>query len=123
VIEVEELTQMQKAVRQVHIAPAVKRYIVELVRATRENADVYLGASPRGSLGLFKAGQAWAAILGRDYVLPDDIKAMADHVLAHRILVNPSARLRDITSSQIVQEILKTVTVPGGDMTKRAEPL
>lgn len=122
-IDVEELTQMQKAVRQVHVAGPIKRYIVELVRATRENSDVYLGASPRGSLGLFKAGQAWAAILGRDYVLPDDIKAVADHVLAHRIMVNPSARLRDITATQIVLETLKSVAVPGGDMTKRAEPL
>jgi len=117
IISVEEVTLMQEAVKQVYVAPAVKRYIVELVRETRESADVYLGSSPRGSLGLFKAGQAWAAILGRDYVLPDDIKAIADHVLAHRIMINPSARLRDITATQIVQETLKTVSVPGGDMT------
>jgi MoxR-like ATPase len=101
------------------VAPSVKRYIVELVRTTRESADVYLGSSPRGSLGLFKAGQAWAAINGRDYVLPDDIKAIAEHVLAHRIMINPSARLRDITSIQIVQETLKAVAVPGGDMSQR----
>jgi len=105
------------------VAPPVKRYLVELTRATRENSDVFLGASPRGSLGLFRAGQAWAAILGRDYVLPDDIKAIAEPVLAHRIVVNPSARLRDITSVQIVLETLKSVTVPGGDMSRRAENL
>lgn len=120
VVSVEELTQMQEAVKRIYVAPAVKHYIVELARATRENPDVYLGSSPRGSLGMFRAGQAWAAILGRDYVLPDDIKAMAEHVMAHRVMVNPAARLRDITSSQIVQETLKTVAVPGGDMSRRA---
>ncbi len=123
VISAEELTIMQEAVKQIYVAAPVKRYIVELTRATRENGDVYLGASPRGSLGLFRAGQAWAAILGRDYVLPDDIKAIAEPVLAHRIVVNPSARLRDITSAQIVLETLKSVAVPGGDMTRKAESL
>ena len=117
VMSVEELTMMQEAIKKVYVAPAVKRYIVELVRTTRESSDVYLGASPRGSLGLFKAGQAWAAISGRDFVLPDDIKSIAEHVLAHRIMINPSARLRDITSDQIVQETVKAVSIPGGDMT------
>jgi MoxR-like ATPase len=112
---------MQEAVKKVFVAAPVKRYLVELARATRDNSDVYLGASPRGSLGLFRAGQAWAAIMGRDYVLPDDVKAIAEHVLAHRIVVNPSARLRDITSAQIVQETLKSVAVPGGDMSPRTE--
>ena len=121
VVSVEELTLMQEAVKRVFVAPAVKRYIVELVRNTRENAEVFLGASPRGSLGLFKAGQAWAAIQGRDYVLPDDIKAIAEHVLAHRVMINPSARLRDITSGLIVQETLKSVAIPGGDMSPRAK--
>lgn len=120
IIEVEELQKMQDAVRTVYVAPIVKRYIVELVRATRENPDVYLGSSPRGSLGLFRAGQAWAAINGRDYVLPDDIKAVADEVLAHRIVINPSARLREITSSQIVAETLRSIPVPGGDVTRKA---
>ncbi len=121
VVSVEELQLMQQAVKQVYVSPAIKRYIVELVRTTRENAEVFLGASPRGSLGLFKAGQAWAAILGRDYVLPDDIKAIAEYVLAHRVMINPSARLRDITSGLIVQETLKSVAIPGGEMSRRAE--
>jgi len=119
IIEVEELQKMQEIVRTVFVAPMVKRYIVELVRATRENPDVYLGSSPRGSLGLFRAGQAWASINGRDYVLPDDIKTVADQVLAHRIVINPSARLREITSSQIVAETLRSVPVPGGDVTRK----
>jgi MoxR-like ATPase len=99
----------------------IKRYIVEMARSTRDNDDVYLGSSPRGSLGLFKSGQAWAAIHGRDYVLPDDIKAVADFVLSHRILVNSSARLREISPSQIVEETLRSLPVPGGDMNRRVE--
>ncbi len=120
VVTNEELTQMQEAVRRVYVSPAVKRYIVELTRATRDNPDVYLGASPRGSLGLFRSGQARAAIQGRDYVLPDDIKALADNVLGHRIVTNPAARLKNLTSSQIVKEILMNLLVPGGDLTGNA---
>jgi len=117
----EELKNMQEAVKKVYVSPAVKRYIVELTRATRENPDVYLGASPRGSLGLFRTGQARAAMQGRDYVLPDDIKALAEYVLAHRIVTNPAARLKNLTSAQIVKEILLNLSVPGGDLsgTKR----
>ncbi len=120
VAEQEELQKMQEAVRRVYVSPAVKRYIVELTRATRENQDVYLGASPRGSLGLFRAGQARAAMQGRDYVLPDDIKALAEYVLAHRIVTNPAARLKNLTSAQIVKEILLNLSVPGGDLSGSA---
>lgn len=112
----EKLAEVQEAVKQIYIAPAVKRYIVELTRATRDHGEIYLGASPRGSLGLFRCGQARAAIHGRDYVLPDDIKHVAEYVLAHRIVLNPSARLRDINAGQIIQEILQKVPVPGGDI-------
>lgn len=117
VVSQEELQRMQEAVRRVYVSPAVKRYIVELTRATRDNPDVYLGASPRGSLGLFRAGQARAAIQGRDYVLPDDVKALAEFVLSHRIVTNPAARLKNLTSAQIVKEILMNLSVPGGDLT------
>jgi MoxR-like ATPase len=117
VVSLGELQKMQDAVRRVYVSPAVKRYIVELTRATRENQDIYLGASPRGSLGLFRASQARAAMLGRDYVLPDDIKALAENVLAHRIVTNPAARLKNLTSGQIVKEILMNLSVPGGDLT------
>ncbi len=115
----EELLKMQQAVRKVYVSPAVKRYIVELTRATRDNVDVYLGASPRGSLGLFRTGQARAAMQGRDYILPDDVKALAEIVLAHRIVTNPAARLKNLTSAQIVKEILLNLSVPGGDLTGR----
>jgi MoxR-like ATPase len=117
VAEQAELQRMQEAVKKVYVSPAVKRYIVELTRATRENPDVYLGSSPRGSLGLFRTGQARAAMQGRDYVLPDDVKALAEFVLAHRIVTNPAARLKNLTSAQIVKEILSSLPVPGGDLT------
>jgi len=120
VVSLGDLQKIQEAVRRVYISPAVKRYIVELTRATRENPDVYLGASPRGSLGLFRVGQARAAMQGRDYVLPDDIKALAENVLAHRIVTNPAARLKNLTSGQIVNEIMSTLSVPGGDLTGNA---
>jgi MoxR-like ATPase len=107
---------MQAAIKHVFVAPGVKRYIVELTRQTREHGDIYLGASPRGSLGLFRAGQARAAIIGRDYVLPDDIKALAVPVLAHRMVVSPSARLRNLTAEKIVLELLNNLPVPGGDL-------
>jgi MoxR-like ATPase len=117
VIALEELRDVQEAIKQTFVAPPIKRYLVELTRQTREHSDIYLGASPRGSLGLFRAGQARAALLGRDYVLPDDIKALAIPVLAHRMVVSPSARLRNLTSDKIVQEILNNLPVPGGDLT------
>jgi MoxR-like ATPase len=116
VIETGLLQEMQAAIKQVFVAPSVKRYIVELTRQTREHGDIYLGASPRGSLGLFRAGQARAAMIGRDYVLPDDIKALAVPVLAHRMVVSPSARLRNLTAEKIVLELLNNLPVPGGDL-------
>jgi len=88
---------------------------VDLINRTRQNQDVYLGASPRGSLGLFRAGQAYAALQGRDFVLPDDIQKLAGSVLAHRVIVGPAARLRELSAERIVSEIVETLAVPGGD--------
>lgn len=113
----EELRTMQEAIKTVFVAPALKKYMVELVRRTREHEDVYLGSSPRGSLGLFRAGQARAAMQGRDYVLPDDLKSLALPILAHRIVVSPAARIRNLSAEKIVQEILNALPVPGGDLT------
>jgi MoxR-like ATPase len=115
VASVEELLEAQEAVRAVYVAPRLKRYIVDLTRRTRQYPDVYLGASPRGSLTLYRAGQARAAIHGRDFVLPDDVKALAIPALGHRVIVGPTARMRDVTAEQIVEEILRQVPVPGGD--------
>jgi len=103
------------AVKEIYVSAAARRYIVDLVARTRQNADIYLGASPRGSLALYRAAQARAAMQGRTYVLPDDIKALAVSTLAHRIIVSPAARLRELTADRIVQEIVQTVAVPGGD--------
>jgi len=114
-----EVLEMQKAIKEVHVAKVIKRYIVELIRSTRESGDVYLGASPRGSLALFRASQARAAIHGRDFVLPDDIKALALSILTHRMVIDPAARLRNITANIIVEEIIRALPVPGGDLSAR----
>jgi MoxR-like ATPase len=119
VVSVEEVRNAQEAVKEVFVAPPVKRYIVELTTRTREFPDVYLGASPRGSLTLFRTGQARAALQGRDFVLPDDIKALAGSALGHRVILGPAARLRDLSTTQVVDEILESVPVPGGDLTAR----
>ncbi|MDX9863801.1 MAG: MoxR family ATPase [Anaerolineaceae bacterium] len=116
VASAEELIAAQQAIRTVYVAPVIKRYIVQMTRLTRESADVYLGASPRGSLGLFRTAQARAAMQGRDYVLPDDVKYLAEEVLAHRIVVDPTARLRDINAGVILDEILRTLPVPQSSM-------
>lgn len=115
VLDDEEIIYAQEAIKHVHVSDPVKRYIVEIVRKTREHPEVFLGASPRGSLGLFRAGQARAALDGRDYVLPDDVKFLAPYILPHRVVVGPAARLTDITSEKIVGEILETLPIPGGD--------
>jgi len=115
VVRLQEILDAIEEVKHVFISPAIKRYIVELTTSTRQSADVYLGASPRGSLALSRAGQARAAILGRDFVLPDDIQQLAVPILAHRIIVSPAARLRDLGSDKIVQEIIYSTPVPGGD--------
>jgi MoxR-like ATPase len=117
VATVEELLATQEAIKNIYIAPALKRYIVEITHLTREHTEVYLGASPRGSLALFRTAQARAAILGRDYVLPDDIKTLAIPTLAHRVILGPGARLRDLSAQLIIEEILGQVPAPGGDPT------
>lgn len=116
VVSGDELIEAQEEIKQIHVSAPVKRYIVELVRQSRQHQDVYLGASPRGSLALFRSGQARASMLGRDYVLPDDIKALAKPALSHRVILGPAARLRDLSADQILDEVLGRVPVPGGDL-------
>lgn len=115
VVKVKDLLAAVKAVREVFVSQAVQKYIIDMVGRTRQSNDVYLGASPRGSLALFRAGQARAALNGRDHVLPDDVKAMAVAVLGHRVIVAPSARLRELSADRIVEEVLHATPVPGGD--------
>ena len=116
VVSAEEILLAQETIKHVHLSSFIKKYIVELVRETRKHPDVYLGSSPRGSLGLFRAGQARAAISGRDFVIPDDIKLLAPKVLPHRIVINPAARLTEITQVKIVNEILVSLPIPGADL-------
>ena len=113
VVSAEELLQAQEQVKSVYIDDLVKEYIVKLVKTTRRHPDVYLGASPRGSIALYKTGQARAAVLGRDYVQPDDIKALAMVTLAHRLIISPSARIRNVDPRAVIQEILDSTPVPG----------
>jgi MoxR-like ATPase len=115
VITVNELQTIMEEIKTVYVSRPVKRYLVDLVNRTRQSPDVYLGASPRGSLALFRTGQAAAALAGRDFVLPDDIKNLAVSVLAHRVIVGPAARLRELSAEKIVEEILENLPVPGGD--------
>jgi len=113
VIDIQELLNAQERVKEVYVDSLVKEYIVSLVNATRDHPDVYLGASPRGSLALYKTSRARAAILGRDYVIPDDIKALAITALAHRLIVSPSARIKEVDPRAVVEETLESVPVPG----------
>jgi MoxR-like ATPase len=111
VLPLDELRQMQVGVKEIYVDQGVADYIVRLVGATREHADVYLGASPRGSLHLYKAAQAMAAINGRDYVIPDDVKQLAVPVLGHRLIVRSQASLREVDNDAIVREVLSTVPI------------
>jgi MoxR-like ATPase len=116
VVGVDELLVAQKAIKEVYLDKLVKEYIVEIVRRTREHPEVYLGASSRGALAIYRLCQARASLSGRDYVLPDDVKALADPALSHRIIVGPAARIKDINPEEIIREIIETVPVPGAQV-------
>ncbi len=109
----EEIAAMIQARRQIRVEESVRDYIVRVARSTREDKDIQLGASPRASLALYQASQAWAAIHGRDYVLPDDVKKMSSPVLAHRLMIAPQAQLRGRTTGELVSDIVAAVPVPG----------
>lgn len=116
-VSVDELLAAQTAIKEVYLDSLVKEYVVEIVRNTRTHPDVYLGASYRGALAIYRLGQARAAMFGRDYVLPDDVKALAEPALSHRIIVGPAARIKDIEPDSIVQDILENLPVPGAQVT------
>ena len=109
----EELVLIQRQIRSIHVDPSIREYIVAIANATRNHNNIYLGSSPRGSLALYRASQALAAIRGRGYVIPDDVKLLTKPTLAHRLIVTPAARVRAITSTSVLDEILQSVPVPG----------
>ena len=114
VIDGKHIPEIQQLVRKVHVVENIRLYILNLVQATREHPALALGASPRGSLALFRTAQARAALQGRDYVIPDDVKWVALACLAHRMMLNPENILSGLTTTGVVQEILKKIEVPVG---------
>ena len=108
----ERLQELQKMIRKVRVEPAVENYIVELVRATRDHSGVELGVSPRGTIALYRSSQAYAAIHGRIYVIPDDVKRVARPVLSHRMIATSQARLHGRVMEQIIDDVLHHVSVP-----------
>src|SRR6476469_7019194 len=113
VVGLDEMREMQAAIREVHVESSISDYIVRLVNGTRNHPDVYLGASPRGSIALYRAGQALAGLLGRDYVIPDDIKALAEPALAHRLIIKTSSSIHDVQAGQVVRELLESTAIDG----------
>jgi len=107
-----EVVQMQNAIEKVHVTPAIRRYMVNIVSETRNDSRVTVGASPRGSLALFKLSRAYAVVEGRDFVTPDDVKAIATPALVHRLILKPQVRIKGVTSEDIIKEILERVEVP-----------
>ena len=115
VVEPAELLDIQRLSREVHVAEPIEDYIVQVVRASRIHASVDLGASPRATIGLYHAAQALAALSGRSFVLPDDVKRLAPAVLAHRLITSTQSRLRGKAASDVVAEVLASVPVPVED--------
>ncbi len=113
-----ELLDMQEQLKSVYVDALIKQYIAELVDKTRSHPDVYLGASPRGALALYRTAQARAVTHGRDYVIPDDVKALAQPTLGHRVIISPAARIKDIDTGGILDELLRAIPVPGARVTR-----
>ena len=113
-----DLVELHESISRVNLDETLEGYILNIVRATREHEDVSLGASPRGSLALYKTSQAYAALRGRDYVIPDDIKLLATITLAHRLILKPESQLRGRTSQAIVEEILEKTALDIGSLKK-----
>lgn len=112
VVPATDVIACQDAVREVHVDEKIKKYVLDIVHASREHEDILLGGSPRASIALFRTTQALAAISGRDFVIPDDVKRMAQPVLAHRIILKPESRLRKQTPAKVVAEMVSDARVP-----------
>jgi MoxR-like ATPase len=113
IMHADELIRVQESLKSVYTDALIKQYIVQIVESTRRHADVYLGASPRGALTLYRTTQARAALHGRDYVIPDDVKALVEPALGHRIILSPAARIKGITAGEILDGLLTSIAVPG----------
>jgi MoxR-like ATPase len=113
VANAQQIHELQEAIRSVYVDELIKQYVVSIVESTRVHPDIALGASPRGSLALFRGAQALAVIRGRDFALPDDVKELAVPVLSHRIIVSAAARMRGVTAAEIVGATIDQVPVPG----------
>lgn len=109
------IIQMQMKVREIFVHPKVREYMLRIISRTRDHAYLMLGASPRASLMLFRCCQGYAAVMGRGYVIPDDVKSLVKPVLEHRLILNPESRLRKVTVSSVLQEILNEIPVPAGE--------
>lgn len=112
VVSQDELLQLQQERKEIRIEASVRDYIVRISMATRANVDISLGASPRATLALYQVSQAWAALQGRDYVLPDDVKHITPHVLSHRLIIAPHAQLRGRNVQELISDIVGSVAVP-----------
>ncbi|WP_132747181.1 AAA family ATPase [Scopulibacillus darangshiensis] len=112
VITIEEVLQLQEKTKEVHVEDSIKEYIVEIITRTRHHHDIYLGVSPRGSLALLKACQAYALINERDYVIPDDVKHLAPYVLGHRLILKPEAKFTNVEVGEVIADVIKRVKVP-----------
>jgi MoxR-like ATPase len=112
VLTADQLAICQRAVRTVHVDPKIRRYITEIVHATRAHHDIALGGSPRASIALYRTSQAIAAIRGRNFVEPDDVKSIVPAVLAHRIILKPEARLQSVSVAELLTDVLDNVKVP-----------
>lgn len=119
VATIEDIKMIQEEIKSIHVDKSLSHYIVEIVNGTRSHHDVSLGSSPRGSLALFRASQAWAFCSGRDYVLPDDIKHMVNPVLSHRLILKQEAKLKKITPFEILNSIIQKIHVPVVDYNEK----
>jgi MoxR-like ATPase len=117
VVDGAQLPELQRQVQEVHVDDTVRDYVVQLVQATREHPDLALGSSPRGSLALFRTAQAMAALWGRDYVLPDDVKHLVRPALAHRLIIRPESALRGRTTDAVLDDLLDGVPLDLGTLT------
>ncbi len=112
VADAAEIVQAQQAVREVHVDPRVRTYLLQIVNQTRQHDDLALGGSPRATIALFRCSQAMAAIRGRGYVMPDDVKKILAPVMNHRVILRPESRLRKVTTEKVIEEIVSEIAVP-----------